>query len=134
VALASATGDGREVVEMESIGVRSSTLEAIGGTPLVRLCQVVPEGAAEVLVELEGGNPTGSYKDRMALAVVEGAERRGALRPGQRAGSGWLNSPAAVLAARSPLSVRSRAIPSRWFRPTPSRRRSFGLCALSGRS
>lgn len=84
MALASATGDGREVVEMESIGVRSSTLEAIGGTPLVRLCQVVPEGAAEVLVELEGGNPTGSYKDRMALAVVEGAERRGALRPGQR--------------------------------------------------
>jgi cysteine synthase len=69
---------------MESTGVRSSTLEAIGRTPLVRLSQVVPEGAADVLVKLEGGNPTGSYKDRMALAMIEGAERRGTLRPGQR--------------------------------------------------
>jgi cysteine synthase A len=69
---------------MESTGILSSTLDAIGGTPLVRLRQVVPEGAAEVLVKVEGGNPTGSYKDRMALAMVEGAERRGALRPGQR--------------------------------------------------
>ncbi len=69
---------------MESTGVRSSTLETIGGTPLVRLCQVVPDGAAEVLVKLETGNPTGSYKDRMALAMIEGAERRGSLRPGQR--------------------------------------------------
>jgi cysteine synthase len=69
---------------MESSGVFSSALDAIGRTPLVRLCQAVPEGAAEVLVKLEGGNPTGSYKDRMALAMVEGAERRGALRPGQR--------------------------------------------------
>jgi cysteine synthase A len=69
---------------MESTGVRSSILAAIGGTPLVRLHHVVPAGAAEVLVKLEGGNPTGSYKDRMALAMVEGAERRGALRPGQR--------------------------------------------------
>jgi cysteine synthase len=69
---------------MESIDVRSSILEAIGGTPLVRLCHVVPQGAAEVLVKLESGNPTGSYKDRMALAMVEGAERRGTLRPGQR--------------------------------------------------
>jgi hypothetical protein len=83
VALATTTGDGGEVVEMESIGVRSSTLEAIGGTPLVRLCQVVPEGAAEVLVKLEGGNPTGSYKDGWPWRWW-GAERRGALRPGQR--------------------------------------------------
>jgi cysteine synthase len=69
---------------MESPGIRSSTLDAIGGTPLIRLSQVVPEGAAEVLVKLEAGNPTGSYKDRMALAMIEGAERRGALKPGQR--------------------------------------------------
>jgi cysteine synthase A len=59
-------------------------LEAIGATPLVRLTQVVPAGSADVLVKLEGGNPTGSYKDRMALAIIEGAERRGALQPGQR--------------------------------------------------
>lgn len=69
---------------MTASGVLSSTLEAIGGTPLVRLAHVVPHGAADVLVKLEGGNPTGSYKDRMAVAIIEGAERRGTLRPGQR--------------------------------------------------
>jgi cysteine synthase A len=65
-------------------GVLPSPLAAIGGTPLVRLRHVVPDGAARVLVKVEGGNPTGSYKDRMALAIVEGAERRGDLRPGRR--------------------------------------------------
>jgi cysteine synthase len=63
-------------------GVRSSTLEAIGGTPVVRLGRLRPKGGAEVLVKLEYFSPTGSYKDRMALAMIEGAERRGALRPG----------------------------------------------------
>jgi len=57
-------------------------LGAIGNTPLVRLEKVVPEGAARVLVKLEYYNPTGSYKDRMALAMIERAERRGALTPG----------------------------------------------------
>ncbi|MFG1665252.1 PLP-dependent cysteine synthase family protein [Streptomyces sp. Y7] len=65
-------------------GIRSSSLQTIGGTPLVRLSRVVSDGAADVLVKVEGSNPTGSYKDRMALAMIEGAERRGALRPGQR--------------------------------------------------
>ena len=65
------------------LGVTASALAAIGGTPLVRLRKVVPPGSAEVLVKVEGGNPTGSYKDRMALAMIEGAERSGALRPGQ---------------------------------------------------
>jgi len=59
-------------------------LQAIGNTPLVRLQRIVPTGSAQVLVKLEGGNPTGSYKDRMALAMIEGAERRGELQPGQR--------------------------------------------------
>lgn len=62
--------------------VGASMLEAIGNTPLVRLRKVVPERSAEVLVKLEFFNPTGSYKDRMALAMVEAAERRGDLRPG----------------------------------------------------
>ena len=62
----------------------STMLDAIGGTPLVRLRHVVPDDAADVFVKVEGGNPTGSYKDRMALAMIEGAERRGILRPGQR--------------------------------------------------
>jgi len=59
-----------------------SVLQAIGHTPVVRLNRVVPPGCAQVLVKLEYYNPTGSYKDRMALAVIEEAERRGTLRPG----------------------------------------------------
>ena len=62
----------------------ASVLDAIGQTPVVRLRAVVPPGAADVLVKLEFYNPTGSYKDRMALAMIEGAERRGVLRPGMR--------------------------------------------------
>src|ERR1041384_418055 len=59
-----------------------SVLRAIGNTPVVRLRRVVPSAAADVIVKLESANPTGSYKDRMALAMIEGAEARGALRPG----------------------------------------------------
>jgi cysteine synthase A len=58
-------------------------LGAIGGTPIVRLNRLVGRDAAEVWVKLESCNPTGSYKDRMALAMVEGAERAGKLSPGQ---------------------------------------------------
>ena len=67
---------------MTTIG--SSVLQAIGHTPLVRLTRVVSPGSADVLVKLELANPTGSYKDRMALAMIEGAEARGALRSGMR--------------------------------------------------
>jgi cysteine synthase A len=69
---------------MVASGVLTSSLDAIGGTPMVRLRTLVPTGAGQVLVKLEGGNPTGSYKDRMALAMIEGAERSGALRRGRR--------------------------------------------------
>jgi cysteine synthase len=61
-----------------------SILGAIGRTPIVRLRRIVPAGAADVIIKLESTNPTGSYKDRMALAMIEGAEQRGALRPGMR--------------------------------------------------
>ena len=57
-------------------------LGLIGSTPLVRLRQVVPANGAELWVKLEYLNPTGSMKDRMALAMVDGAERDGLLRPG----------------------------------------------------
>lgn len=69
-------------MRLSSPGVRSSTLQAIGNTPLVRLRKVVLPDSAEVLVKLEYYNPTGSYKDRMALSMIEEAEARGALRPG----------------------------------------------------
>jgi cysteine synthase len=58
-------------------------LGAIGSTPLVQLSRLSEPGSAEVWVKLESYNPTGSYKDRMALAMIEGAERAGKLRPGQ---------------------------------------------------
>jgi cysteine synthase len=64
--------------------IAASVLHAIGRTPLMRLSKVVPAGAADVVVKLEFYNPTGSYKDRMALAMIEGAERRGVLKPGMR--------------------------------------------------
>ena len=61
-----------------------SVLNAIGHTPVLRLRKVVPPGSADVYVKLEYFNPTGSYKDRMALAMIEGAEKRGTLRKGMR--------------------------------------------------
>jgi cysteine synthase A len=64
--------------------IRDSVLDAIGNTPAVRLHRVVDDHCADVVVKLEYYNPTGSYKDRMALSMIEGAERRGALRPGMR--------------------------------------------------
>ena len=56
--------------------------ESIGNTPLVRLARMPGPQSAEVFVKLEGANPTGSMKDRMALSMIEGAERRGDLKPG----------------------------------------------------
>jgi cysteine synthase len=58
-------------------------IEAIGGTPVTRLNRLAGEDSAEVWVKLEAANPTGSYKDRMALAMIEAAERGGRLAPGQ---------------------------------------------------
>jgi len=57
-------------------------LNAIGNTPLVELRRLAPPGGGRVLVKLEQFNPTGSYKDRMARAIIEAAEARGDLRPG----------------------------------------------------
>jgi len=59
-----------------------SVLQAIGNTPIVHLNKVVPSNCADILVKLEYYNPTGSYKDRMALAMIEEAEKRGDLHPG----------------------------------------------------
>ena len=62
--------------------VAESILDLVGGTPLVRLNRVVPEGSAAIYGKLESMNPGGSVKDRIALAMIEDAERSGALRPG----------------------------------------------------
>jgi len=64
--------------------ITTSILQAIGHTPIVRLHRVVAPQSADVVIKLESLNPTASYKDRMALAMIEGAEKRGALKPGMR--------------------------------------------------
>jgi cysteine synthase A len=71
-----------EAVKAASAGVAGSVLDLIGGTPLVRLRRVAPPEVAEVLAKLESRNPGGSVKDRIALAMIEDAERAGRLRPG----------------------------------------------------
>lgn len=63
--------------------LRPGALAAIGNTPIVRLSTLAGDDVAEIWVKLEAANPTGSYKDRMALAMIEGAERSGRLKPGQ---------------------------------------------------
>ena len=59
-----------------------TVLETIGRTRLIPLQHMVPAGSARILVKLEYENPTGSMKDRMALAMVEAAEADGRLQPG----------------------------------------------------
>jgi cysteine synthase len=60
----------------------TSILDAIGNTPIVRLGRCAPENGAELWLKLEYRNPTGSMKDRMALAMIEGAERDGLIAQG----------------------------------------------------
>jgi cysteine synthase len=60
----------------------TTILDAIGNTPLVRLHRCVPANGAELWLKLEYRNPTGSMKDRMALAMIEGAERDGLISLG----------------------------------------------------
>lgn len=59
-------------------------MPAIGNTPLIKLERLPGPGSADVYVKYEGANPTGSMKDRMALSMIEGAERRGELKAGGR--------------------------------------------------
>ncbi|WP_168426546.1 cysteine synthase CysM [Erwinia amylovora] len=60
-----------------------TTLEnTIGNTPLVRLQRLTPDNGSEIWLKLEGNNPAGSVKDRAALSMIQQAERRGDIRPG----------------------------------------------------
>ncbi|NCQ59917.1 MAG: cysteine synthase A [Myxococcales bacterium] len=63
--------------------VVESVIDLIGGTPLVRLRHVVPEGGAQVWAKCEQLEPGGSVKDRICLRMIEQAEQDGTLRPGQ---------------------------------------------------
>jgi len=62
--------------------IAGSVLDLVGNTPIVRLRRVVKPGGAAVVAKVESVNPGGSVKDRIAVAMVEDAERRGVLRPG----------------------------------------------------
>src|SRR5215218_5247229 len=80
-----------------------SMLEAIGNTPLVRLRRCAPANGAELWLKLENRNPSGSMKDRMALAMIEGAERDGLLSPGETVVeyTGGSTGPALALVCRA---------------------------------
>ncbi|GFO98797.1 hypothetical protein LHEH8_05530 [Lactobacillus helveticus] len=62
--------------------IYNSVTELIGNTPLLKLNRVVPDDAADVYVKLKFENPAGSIKDRIALAMIEKAEREGNSKPG----------------------------------------------------
>jgi [CysO sulfur-carrier protein]-thiocarboxylate-dependent cysteine synthase len=67
-----------------SVQAARSLLDLIGGTPLVELPRLSPKPEVRLYAKLEGQNPTGSIKDRVALALIEDAESRGELVPGHR--------------------------------------------------
>lgn len=62
--------------------IYNSVTELIGQTPIVKLNRIVPEGAADVYVKIESFNPGSSVKDRIALAMIQQAEKDGILKPG----------------------------------------------------
>jgi cysteine synthase len=80
-----------------------SVLEAIGNTPLVRVRHCAPPNGAELWLKLEYRNPTGSLKDRMALAMIEGAERDGLISSGDTVVeyTGGSTGPALALVCRA---------------------------------
>jgi cysteine synthase A len=80
-----------------------SILNAIGNTPLIRLSRCAPTNGAELWLKVEYFNPTGSMKDRMALAMIEGAEREGSLSAGDTVVeyTGGSTGPALALVCRA---------------------------------
>src|SRR3954453_22992150 len=78
-------------------------LDAIGNTPLVRLRRCTPANGAELWLKLDYLNPSGWMKDRMALAMIEGAERDGLLSPGDTVVeyTGGSTGPALALVCRA---------------------------------
>src|SRR5690606_19540781 len=66
----------------DPVAPSTSILEAVGRTPVVRINRLAPEGV-NLWVKVEAFNPLGSVKDRLALGVIEAAEKSGQLKPGQ---------------------------------------------------
>ena len=99
--------------------VKESALELIGGTPILRLSrygQKAGAGHADILAKLEYLNPAGSVKDRVALSMIEDAEKKGVLKPGATiieptSGNTGIGL-AAVAAVKPPLLTGTPALPA----------------------
>ena len=96
--------------EKAAVNQARNVIQSIGKTPFVELRRIVPAGSARVFVKVEGQNPTGSMKDRMALSVVDGAVAAGRLARSGRlveyTGGSTGTSLAFVCAARGfPITV-----------------------------
>jgi cysteine synthase B len=70
-------------VDSRSLSVAPSLLELVGNTPLVELRRLTPKESVRIYAKLEGQNPTGSIKDRVAKSMIEAAEASGELQPGR---------------------------------------------------
>ena len=85
----------------------ANILETVGNTPVVKVGKLAPAGI-DLFVKIEAFNPLGSVKDRLALGVIEDAERRGCSSPGRP----WSRRRAATPASGWPWCARRRGI--RW--------------------
>jgi len=87
-----------------------TTLEnTIGNTPLIKLQRLMPDNCSEIWLKMEGNNPAGSVKDRAVLSMVQQAERRGEIQPGDRlieATSGNTGIALAMIAAMKGYGLR----------------------------
>ena len=97
----------------------ASVLDLIGQTPVVDVSALSPKSNVAIFAKLEGRNPAGSVKDRVALSLVEAAEREGRLVPGEPEPGAASSRPRATPASRSPSCAGCAAITSRsCCRPT----------------
>ncbi|MGI9659613.1 MAG: PLP-dependent cysteine synthase family protein [Gaiellaceae bacterium] len=70
-------------IDLATSSIASSVLDLIGGTPLVELRNLTPKDSVRIFAKLEGQNPSGSIKDRIAKSMIEAAESAGELAPGR---------------------------------------------------
>src|SRR5258708_3142464 len=75
-------GDGNPMTQYNRYPVANNVTGLIGETPLLKLHRIPEKGMAQILCKLEFYNPGGSVKDRIALAMIEDAEKNGSLKPG----------------------------------------------------
>ena len=102
--------DGLRLENRPCGGKYGDLIQAIGNTPLVELKRLSPKPGVRVYAKLESYNPTGSVKDRVARALIESAEERGEIRPGQtilEPTSGNTGISLALICARKGYPLRS---------------------------